>query len=97
MDQSEKIVDAIYGIFKNHKTGYDALQMKGLSIGTVYNPENTIFITDTRMLFISIPVLGGGKMIGGLDVSMLQSVINFKEIAEHGEQMRSTMTPQAIL
>ena len=97
MDSSEKITDAIYGIFKASKTGYGAVRVEGVSVGTSYNTENTIFITDSRLLFVSVPVLGAGKMLGGVDVSMIQSSFNSKGIAERGEQMRNTLTPQAIL
>lgn len=99
MDSSrtEKIIEAIYGIFKNSQSGYQTLQIKGLSFGTMSNTENTIFITDTRLLFVTVPVLGGGAMLGGINVSMMQSTFNSKSIAEHGEQMKNSMTPQAIL
>ncbi len=97
MDSSEKIIDAVYGIFKSAVTGQQTVGLGKLSFGTYSNTENTIFVTDSRLLFVSVPVTGGGLMLGGLNVSLLQSSFNSKGIMGRGEEMRNSMTPQAIL
>lgn len=87
MTDQEKIIDTIYGITKTTKVS---------SYGNYVDTENSIFVTNKRLLLVSIPVIGEGIAIGGIDISMLQSMFNTGQIRKKGEEMVRTLTPQQI-
>jgi hypothetical protein len=37
--------------------------------GEINHPENAIIITDKNIIFIYVPIAGGGNILGGLDVA----------------------------
>ncbi len=90
---NEEIQLAIYGISKTAKT--ERPSMSG--VGVIVDIENTIIVTDKRLLFIAVPVSGEGMTLGGMDVSGMQSMFNRKNIEKRGSEMINRMPPQEIL
>lgn len=56
----EKIIGAIFGIMNLKRTGFAFL-----GIGKTTKPENTLLITDKRLLFVQIPIPGSNKIVDG--------------------------------
>ncbi|MDO8459990.1 MAG: hypothetical protein Q7S74_02685 [Nanoarchaeota archaeon] len=89
----EQVQLAIYGINKTVKTERPGI----LGVGAIADIENTVIITDKRILFIAVPVYGEGMSLGGQDISGWQSILNKKGIENKGLDMIKSMTPQQIL
>ena len=90
---SEKILTTIYGINKSVKAGRPGVY----GVGVIADTENTLILTDRRILFIAVPVNGEGLSLGGADVSGLHSIFNKKGIEKTGSEMLRKMNLQQIL
>lgn len=89
----EQVQLAIYGINKTVKVGRPGV----FGVGAIADIENTLLVTDRRILFIAVPVSGEGIAFGGADISGLQSILNKKGIEKRGSEMINNMDPQQIL
>jgi len=96
----EKNEAAIFGILTT------AVDMKGvfkvfgsssLGVGKIYNPENTLLITNKRLLFIQVPLTGGNKIVDQTDYVTQNFLYNRGELREKGEQLLKEKTPQQLL
>ncbi|MCX6815430.1 MAG: hypothetical protein NT120_01080 [Candidatus Aenigmarchaeota archaeon] len=89
----EKIIGAIYGIlYGGWKTNVQVMGVGGMS-----HPENSMFITNKRVIFVCVPVPGGGRSLGRMDFTKMNVAINNEYIEEEGKRMIENMTPQQIL
>lgn len=55
---NEQVKLSVFGIMKNGSSSFSIL-----GVGKSYNPENTLVVTDKRLLFIQIPVSGGNAVV----------------------------------
>ena len=88
--QNEQIVGAVFGIMKTTTDFKDMSKPTGSSVlgsGKTYFPENSLLLTNYRLLMIQIPVSGGNKIVGKIDYVSQNFFFNREEIRQKGEQM----------
>jgi len=68
-----------------------------LGSGKVYYPENTLLITNKRLLFIQIPMTGGNKVVEGINYSYNNLYFNRGELIKNGEEILKTNSLPQIL
>lgn len=90
--QNEKILGSIFGIGRSMASFKDIFSLKMgsyqfLGVGQNFVPENTLLITNYRMLFIQVPMTGGDKVIGSNDYTMENMLFNRSEIVQKGEEL----------
>ena len=98
--QNEQIVFSIFGILKTAASFKDIFKPFGsatLGAGKTYFPENTLFVTNYRLLLVQVPVSGGNKIVGEVDYVQNNFFYNRSEIRQKGEQMLKTMGLTQIL
>ncbi len=97
LEPMEHVVGSIFGIMNMKRTGFSFL-----GVGKTTYPENTLLVTDKRLLFVEIPMQGGDKMIdsGVNNESTAYSDTNFfwnrGAIKEKGSQLLSSMPIDAF-
>lgn len=93
----EKIVNYISGLYK---TGY--VGKSWLGKGHIFNPENSVILTNKRLLFVVAPMKGAGRIIGGyeggvsIDISMMQHLFAKSEIEDALIKLISTKSLNEI-
>ncbi|GEM_PF-1418138 len=98
--KNEDIAVSIFGImnvasdFKSILTPWGS---RNPYIGKVYYPENTLVITNCRLLFIQVPVTGGNMTLGSMDYVQSNFLYNRSEIRKKGEQILRVKSVQNIL
>jgi hypothetical protein len=91
--QNEQIAGAVFGIMKTATGFKDMFKPMGSSVlgsGKTYFPENSLLLTNYRLLMIQIPVSGGNKIVGKNDYVSQNFFFNRGEIRQKGEQMLKT-------
>ncbi|WP_340198820.1 hypothetical protein [Ascidiimonas sp. W6] len=91
--QDEQIEGAVFGIIETVTSFKDIFKNRGgafLGAGKSRFPENSLVITNYRLLLVQIPVSGGNKMIGGTDYASHNFHFNRGEIRQKGEQLLKT-------
>lgn len=88
----EKIIGAIFGILNLKRTGFSFL-----GVGKTTKPENTLLITDNRLIFVQIPIPGSNKIVDGAAYSDMNFFWNRGEIKEKGRQMIEKMSLEEIV
>ena len=74
---AEKIILCISGIIKTVSSEYEIL-----GVGEMKNPENAMIITDKRVILLTVPMSGSGKVIGGFSFIYPASLLfNYKNFA----------------
>lgn len=97
--QNEQIEGAVFGILKIATDLKDILKPMGFSLlgsGKYYFPENTLFLTNYRLLMVQIPVSGGNKIVGNVNYVTTNFFFNRGEIREKGEEILKTNSLQQI-
>lgn len=98
--QNEQIAGAVFGMMKTATGFKDMFKPMGSSVlgsGKIYFPENSLLITNYRLIMIQIPVSGGNKIVGETDYVSQNFFFNRGEIRQKGEQMLKTNTiPQFL-
>ena len=94
MEQEEKVIGYIAGIMR---TGFHLRGTSVLSVGKVYTPENAMIITNKRIIFITVPLPGAGKIIANVDISMWQWLLAKKDIENKLKEMIESMPIEEIL
>jgi len=87
IEAEEKLVGTVFGIM-NYKKAEDQSPV----MNKTTNPENTLLLTDKRLLLIQIPVLGGNNIIGDTTYSTADFFWNRSEMKEKGLQMIEHMS-----
>lgn len=98
--QNERIVGAVFGIIRVESGLKNIFKPMGLSIlgyGKTYFPENSLILTNYRLLMIQIPVSGGDKIIGKISYVPQNFLFNRAEIKEKGEQIIKTNSLQQVI
>lgn len=88
----EKIIGTIFGIMNLKRTGFAFL-----GVGKTTKPENTLLITDNRLLFVQIPIPGSNKIVDGAVYGDMNFFWNRGEIKEKGYQMIENMPLEEII
>lgn len=65
--------------------------------GQVKATENAMLVTDKRVCFVTVPLDGAGKIIGGADVSMMQWMLSQEKINQTLEEMIKSKSLQEVL
>jgi len=86
------IIGTIFGIMNLKRTGFAFL-----GVGKTTKPENTLMITDSRLLFVQIPIPGSNKIIDGTVYGDMNFFWNRGEIKEKGQQMIEGMSIDEIV
>jgi len=89
---AEKIILCISGIIKTVSSEYEIL-----GVGEMKNPENAMIITDKRVILLTVPMSGSGKVIGGFSFTEIQWLFLQKEIRRKLDDLFSTKSLQDIL
>lgn len=88
----EHIVVSIFGVMK---TG--TISTASLGVGQAANPENSLLLTNERMLWIQVPVSGAGMVIGDMDYTVQNMLFNRSELRQKGTEMLAKNTIEQIL
>ncbi|MBU3941467.1 MAG: hypothetical protein KKF74_00985, partial [Nanoarchaeota archaeon] len=92
----ERILTTLFGVTKQF-TGRVWNSDVLFGLGETKNPENSIIITNKRIIFAVIPLHGQGKYVGGEDISSWNFLFGRKYIKKKGEEIIDMMNPQEIL
>jgi hypothetical protein len=89
----ENILFTVAGIIRNGKVrGHEFL-----GAGKIRNPENSLIVTNQRILFVYAPLPGGDKLIAGADIGHLQWLAMRGKVQEKLNEMISSMSLDEIL
>lgn len=98
--QREKIEYSLFGVLKVASSFRYVFKPYGKSVlgsGRRYYPENTIILTNYRILLTQVPVTGGDKIVGEVDYVSQNFFFNRAEIKEKGEALLRTNSLAQIL
>jgi len=87
----ERIVGTLFGIMNRKRTGFAFL-----GVGKTTRPENTLLITDSRLLFVEMPIPGNNKIVDGAVYSDMNLFWNRGEIREKGQRIVESMSLEEI-
>ena len=91
--KDEKIAGAVFGIMRSAVDIGDIFKPFGTAVlgaGKSQYPENTLLVTDRRLLFVQVPVSGGNKIVGETDYVTQNFYYNRGEIRQKGEELLKT-------
>jgi len=100
INKDEEIILPIFGIMKTSVDLKSALEPFGISFlgkGKVFSPENSLLITNKRLLFIQVPMTGGDNIVGETNYVMNNFFYNKKELLTNGEELLRTQSLPQIL
>jgi len=80
--KNEKVIGVIYGIMNQARKGYEILGK-----GKTTKPENTLVLTDKRIILAQVFVTGGNNMLGGAIYADANFFFNRGEIRREGEKI----------
>jgi len=89
----EKIIDFIGGIMA---VGFTGRGFEWLGKGEMAFPQNALIITNKRVIFITVPVPGAGKIIEGTHIGMWQWLLAKKDIEDKLKEMLSSQPLEKI-
>jgi len=98
--QDEQISSSVFGIMKTAAGLKDVFKPFGMSVlgsGKTYYPENTLLITNYRILLIQVPITGGNKIVGETDYVPQNFFFNRGELRQKGEELLKTNSLPQIL
>lgn len=98
--QDEQIAGSVFGITKTSTGFKDFFKPLGFGIlgsGKMYYPENTLLVTNYRILMIQVPITGGNKIVGETNYVYGNFFLNRGEIRQKGEELlRTNSLPQIL-
>lgn len=89
---NEKVVLAIFGIMKTSVRSFSVL-----GVGKTNCPENSLILTNTRLLMVEVPVSGGSAVVGDRQYTPDNFFFNRGEIRNKGEEILRTNTISKVL
>lgn len=98
--QDEQIAGSVFGIMKTAAGFKDVFKPFGMSVlgsGKTYYPENTLLVTNYRILLIQVPITGGNKIVGETDYVPQNFFFNRSELRQQGEELLKTNSLPQIL
>jgi len=90
----EKIIDFVAGVTA---TGFTGRGFGWLGKGEMAFPQNAIIITNKRIAFITVPVLGAEKIVGSTVVGIWQYLLAKKDIENKLKEMMASQPLEKIL
>jgi hypothetical protein len=87
----EQIAGSVFGIMR------EATRVSILGVGKPRFAENSLLITNRRLLLIEVPVTGGNTIVGGVDYGLLNFSLNRAAIRRKGEELLRTLPVARIL
>lgn len=96
-NKSEKIIYYVAGIMSALGGSKILRSSEFLGVGKVYTPENTMVITNRRIVFLVIPMPGGNKTISGIDIPMWQFILARDEIEKKSKEILSSKPLDEII
>jgi len=87
----ERIVGSLFGIMNLKRTG-----IAFLGVGNTTKPENTLLITDRRLLFVETPIPGSNRIVDGTAHADMSFFWNRGEISAKGQRMVESMPLEEI-
>lgn len=91
-DPNEKIIGHIAGLARNSNRGYSVS-----GYGKFNKTENALIVTNKRLLFIAVPLLGRGKIVDDVNISMWQFFLMKDEIEKKLKEILSQHSLNEIL
>lgn len=91
LEPDEKLLYTIFGIMNLGRTGTSIL-----GVGSTNKPENTLIITNKRMLFVEIPIAGNSAMVDGITYSDMNFFWNRGELINAGGETLKTFSLNEI-
>ena len=88
--QGEQLAGSVFGVLKVATGLGDFLKpfsSSFLGTGKTYFPENTMFITNLRIILIQIPISGGNKVVGEVDYVTNNFFYNRGELRQKGMEL----------
>jgi len=96
----EQILGSVFGIMKTSAGLKDIFKPAGvavLGVGEYYYPENTLLITNLRLIMVQVPLPGGNKIVGGMDYVPQNFLFDRGELKQKGTELLETKTLPQIL
>jgi hypothetical protein len=84
----EQIVGTVFGVMRtaaSFKEYFQTLRFPHFGTGERFFSENTLLVSNYRLIFLQIPVSGGNKIVGGTDYVTTNFMFNRGEIRQKGE------------
>jgi hypothetical protein len=84
----EQIVGTVFGVMRTAasvKEYFQTLRFPFFGIGERFFSENTLLVSNYRLIFLQIPVSGGNKIVGETDYVTANFMFNRAEIRQKGE------------
>ncbi|EKE13740.1 MAG: hypothetical protein ACD_12C00847G0001, partial [uncultured bacterium] len=98
--QDEQIAGSVFGIMKTAAGFKDIFKPFGMSVlgsGKTYYPENTLLVTNYRILLIQVPITGGNKIVGETNYVPQNFFFNRGELRQQGEELLKANALSQIL
>jgi hypothetical protein len=98
--QDEQITCAVFGVLKIASGFKDFFRITGysyLGAGKNKDPENTLFVTNYRLILFYIPATGGDNISDNTDYVSQNFFFNRGEIRKNGEEILRTYTLSQII
>ena len=90
--KDEKVLGSVSGLLNAATTGVAVM-----GVGKMTDTENALIITTHRLMFIEVPVAGGGNIVGKTNYLYQNIYFNKQEIKTKCDEIVKTMNPQQIL
>jgi hypothetical protein len=84
----EQIVGTVFGVMRSAasiKEYFQTLRIPLFGTGERFFSENTLLVSNYRLIFLQIPTSGGNKIVGGTDYVTANFMFNRGEIRQKGE------------
>lgn len=98
--QDEQIAGSVFGIMTTASSFKDVFKPTGISVlgsGKTFYPENTLLVTNYRILLIQVPIAGGNKIVGETSHVSQNFFFNRGELRQKGEELLKTNSLSQIL
>ena len=96
----EQIAGSVFGIMKvtiGFKDLFKPRVSYAFGTGKNFYPENSLLVTNHRILLIQVPMTGGNKIVGNVDYVLQNFLFNRGEIKQKGEEILKTNSLPQIL
>lgn len=87
---NEQVAGAVFGIMKTATSFFDIFKPTSTSffgVGKSKIPENTLVLTNYRLMMVQVPLAGGDKMIGKTDYVNQNFLLNRSELKQKGTEL----------
>ncbi|HRP51149.1 MAG TPA: hypothetical protein PKX54_02485 [Candidatus Dojkabacteria bacterium] len=92
IDESEKVIYSIFGVMNTKRTG-----TAFLGVGKMNKPENSLIVTNKRLLLVEVPIAGNSKIVDEINYSDMNFYWNRGEIIKNGNELLNRHTLSEIV